>query len=155
MYLDALSPQQSAETAQEIEALGYSALWFPEAWGRESFTHAGLLLPSTSSLVVATGIANIWARDAVSTANGAKTLSAAYGGRFVLGLGVSHQPLVTRLRGHDYQNPLSTMRDFLAAMDAAPMFAEEGSTLVARVLAALGPTMLELSATAADGAHPY
>jgi probable F420-dependent oxidoreductase len=155
MYLDALSPQQSAETAQEIEALGYSALWFPEAWGRESFTHAGLLLPSTSSLVVATGIANIWARDAVSTANGAKTLSAAYGGRFVLGLGVSHQPLVTRLRGHDYQNPLSTMRDFLAAMDAAPMFAEEGSTQVARVLAALGPKMLELSATAADGAHPY
>jgi probable F420-dependent oxidoreductase len=155
MYLDALSPQRSAEVAQEIESLGYTALWIPEAWGREAFTHSGLLLSSTSSLVVATGIANIWARDAVTTANGAKTLTAACDDRFVLGLGVSHQPLVSRLRGHDYHSPLATMRDFLAAMDAAPMFADEGSTRVARVLAALGPKMLELSATQADGAHPY
>lgn len=155
MYLDALSPQRSAEVAKEIESLGYSALWIPEAWGRESFTHAGLLSSATSSLVIATGIANIWARDAVTSSNGAKTLTAAYDNRFVLGLGVSHEPLVSRLRGHDYQSPFSTMRDYLSAMDAAPMYAEEGTTRVARVLAALGPKMLELSATQADGAHPY
>lgn len=155
MTLDALSPRQSAEMAAELESLGYQALWIPEAWGREAFTNASLLLSSTSSLVVATGIANIWGRDAVTAANGAKTLTAAYGDRFVLGLGVSHEPLVKRLRGHDYVAPLRAMREFLLAMDKAPMHAEEGSTRVARVLAALGPKMLELAATLADGAHSY
>lgn len=155
MSLDALAPQASAAMAGEIEHLGYSALWLPEAWGREAFTNAGLLSSATSSLVIATGIANIWGRDAVSAVNGAKTLTAAYDERFVLGLGVSHEPLVSRLRGHDYQTPLTTMREYLVAMDAAPMFADEGSTRVARVLAALGPRMLELAATLADGAHPY
>jgi len=155
MTLDAVSPQRSAEAAQEIEALGYSALWYPEAWGREALTNAGLLLSTTSSLVVASGIANIWGRDAVAASNGAKTLSSAYDQRFVLGLGVSHAPLVERLRGHEYKTPLNAMREFLLAMDKAPMFAEEGPTRVARVLAALGPKMLELSATLADGALPY
>ncbi|MCU1363229.1 MAG: putative coenzyme F420-dependent oxidoreductase [Acidimicrobiaceae bacterium] len=155
MTLDAVPPQRSAETAREIEALGYAALWFPEAWGREALTNAGLLLSTTSTLVVASGIANIWGRDAVAASNGAKTLSAAYGHRFVLGLGVSHEPLVERLRGHRYATPLSAMREFLLAMDAAPMLADEGPTRVARVLAALGPQMLELSATLADGALSY
>jgi probable F420-dependent oxidoreductase len=155
MTLDAVSPTASVECVREIESLGYRALWFPEAWGRESFTNAGLLLSSTSSLVVATGIANIWARDAVTTANGAKTLSAAYGDRFVLGLGVSHEPLVTRMRGHHYERPLRVMDDFLLAMDGAPMMAEEGRTRVPRVIAALGPKMLELAAERTDGAHPY
>jgi probable F420-dependent oxidoreductase len=155
MTLDAVSPQRSAEMAQEIEALGYAALWFPEAWGREALTNAGLLLSTTSTLVVASGIANIWGRDAVAASNGAKTLTTAYDQRFVLGLGVSHAPLVEGLRGHEYQTPLSAMREFLLAMDKAPMFADEGQTRVARVLAALGPKMLELSATLADGALPY
>jgi len=155
LTLDALAPRQSAETAAELEALGYRALWIPEAWGRESFTNASLLLSSTTSLVVATGIANIWGRDAVTAANGAKTLTAAYDQRFVLGLGVSHEPLVQRLRGHEYAAPLSVMEEFLLAMDRAPMFAEEGATRVARVLAALGPKMLDLAANLTDGAHPY
>jgi probable F420-dependent oxidoreductase len=155
MTLDAVSPQRSAEVAQEIESLGYGALWYPEAWGREALTNAGLLLSATSTLVVASGIANIWGRDAVAASNGAKTLTAAYDQRFVLGLGVSHEPLVERLRGHEYKTPLSAMREFLLAMDKAPMFADEGQTRVARVLAALGPKMLELSATLADGALPY
>ncbi|MGA7834059.1 MAG: TIGR03620 family F420-dependent LLM class oxidoreductase [Acidimicrobiales bacterium] len=155
MTLDAVSPRESEQLAHEIEELGYPALWIPEAWGRESFTNAGLLLSSTSSLVVATGIANIWARDAVSAANGAKTLSAAYGDRFVLGLGVSHEPLVTRLRGHHYETPYRVMKEFLLAMDNAPMLAEEGSARFPRVIAALGPKMLELAAELTDGAHPY
>jgi probable F420-dependent oxidoreductase len=155
MTLDGVSPAQSDECVGEIESLGYRALWFPEAWGRESLTNAGLMLSSTSSLIVATGIANIWARDAVTTANGAKTLSAAYGDRFILGLGVSHEPLVTRLRGHHYEKPHRVMKDFLEAMDGAPMMAEEGRTRVPRVIAALGPKMLELAAELTDGAHPY
>ncbi len=86
MTLDGQSPARAAEVAGDVETMGYSALWFAEAYGREAFTHAGLLLANTSSLVVATGIANIWARDAVASANAARTLSAAYNDRFVLGL---------------------------------------------------------------------
>jgi probable F420-dependent oxidoreductase len=130
-------------------------MWIPEAWGREAFTSAALLLGSTSSFTIATGIANIWARDAVTAANAAKTLNAAFGDRFVLGLGVSHEPLVEGLRGHNYAKPLDAMRDYLVALRAAPMFAQEGDHEFATVIAALGPKMLELGATLCDGVHPY
>ena len=152
---ETLSAERSGDIAAELESLGYAAIWIPEAWGRESFTNAGLMLGATTSIVVATGIANIWARDAVSANNAAKTLNAAYGDRFVLGLGVSHRPLVERLRGHEYAAPVEAMRDYLTAMDAAPMIAPEGQLRYARVIAALGPKMLEVGATLADGVHPY
>ena len=146
---------QCGDVALELESLGFSAMWIPEAWGREAFTNAGLLLPATTNLVIATGIANIWARDAVAAANAARTLNAAYDDRFVLGLGVSHRPLVERLRGHAYASPLTAMRDYLSALDAAPMFAPEKDQPFARVIAALGPKMLELGSTLANGVHPY
>ena len=152
---EALPPGASGGLAAEVEALGYAAMWIPESWGREAFTNAGLLLSSTSTRTVATGIANIWARDAVAAVNATKTLSAAYDDRFVLGLGVSHQPLVNRLRGHDYATPVSAMRDYLTAIRAAPMLAYEGDQRVSVVIAALGPRMLELGAALADGVHPY
>jgi probable F420-dependent oxidoreductase len=152
---ETLPAGQSGEIASELEALGYAAMWIPEAWGREAFTSSSLLLSATSRIAIATGIANIWGRDAVNAANAAKTLNAAFGDRFVLGLGVSHQPLVERLRGHNYQSPLEAMREFLTAMDAAPMFAPEGQHDYARVIAALGPKMLELGATLANGVHTY
>jgi probable F420-dependent oxidoreductase len=155
MSLDSQSPGRTVEIARDIESMGYRALWVPEAMGRESFTNAAMLLAGTRSLVVATGIANIWARDAVASASAAKTLTAAYDERFVLGLGVSHEPLVQRLRGHQYETPYQVMRDYLLAMDRAPMMASEGSVTPSRVIAALGPKMLELSATQANGAHPY
>jgi probable F420-dependent oxidoreductase len=152
---ESIAADRSGDIAAELESLGYSALWLPEAWGREAFTSATLMLGATSSMIVATGIASIWARDAVATNNAAKTLNAAYGGRFVLGLGVSHRPLVERLRGHEYETPLAAMRDYLTAMDAAPMMAPEGTLRYARVIAALGPKMLEIGAALADGVHPY
>jgi probable F420-dependent oxidoreductase len=152
---ETLPAGQSGDVALEVENLGYSAMWIPEAWGRESLTSSSLLLSATSTLTIATGIANIWGRDAVSAANAAKTLNAAYTDRFVLGLGVSHQPLVERLRGHDYQSPLEVMREYLTAMDAAPMLAPEGQHTYARVVAALGPKMLKLGATLANGVHTY
>jgi probable F420-dependent oxidoreductase len=155
MTLDAKAPGESADIASAIESMGFSALWIPEAYGRESFTNSGLLLADTSSLVIATGIANIWARDAVASANAARTLTAAYDGRFVLGLGVSHEPLVKGMRGHAYETPYVAMREYLLAMDESYMLAAEGSTRSARVIAALGPKMLELAATLTDGAHPY
>jgi probable F420-dependent oxidoreductase len=155
MTHESVPPAQSGEIAHELDSLGYGALWVPEAWGREAFTSAGLLLQGTSRMVIATGIANIWGRDAVSASNAAKTLNAAYDDRFVLGLGVSHQPLVERLRGHTYDSPLRAMREYLSAMDTAPMFAPEGEQRYARVIAALGPKMLELGAALCDGVHPY
>ena len=153
--LDGVSIGDSAELAREVAALGFGTLWIPEAWGREAFTNAGQLLAASDQLVIATGIANIWARDAVAASNAAKTLASASQNRFILGLGVSHQPLVTRMRGHDYARPLAAMRDYLLAMDAAPMFALEHDVAVPRILAALGPKMLELARELSDGALTY
>jgi len=150
-----VAPTVHGGVAADLEAWGYSALWFPESWGRESLTSAALLLAATSRLTVATGITNIWGRDAVASVNAARTLNATFDDRFVLGLGVSHQPLVERLRGHEYESPLANMREYLAAMDKAPMHAQESEHSYARVIAALGPKMLALGAEMADGVHTY
>jgi probable F420-dependent oxidoreductase len=146
---------QAQAAAAEIESLGYGALWIPEAMGREALTHAGLLLAATRRLTIATGIANVWGRDAMTMAAGQKTLDEAYPGRFLLGLGVSHAPLVEGLRGHRYEKPLSFMRRYLDAMDAAPFVAAPPSRPSRRVIGALAPKMLALSAQRSDGAHPY
>jgi probable F420-dependent oxidoreductase len=146
---------KAQETARELEELGYGALWFGEALGREALSNAGLLLAATKRIVIATGIANIYARDAVAMASGQKTLAEAYANRFLLGLGVSHIPLVEQLRGHRYEKPVATMRAYLDAMDQAPYNSVPPATKPARVLAALGPKMLQLSGERANGAHPY
>lgn len=146
---------KAQETTRELEELGYGALWFGEAAGREALTNAGLLLAGSKRMVIATGIANIYARDAVAMAAGQKTLAEAYPNRFLLGLGVSHVPLVEQLRGHRYQKPVATMRAYLEAMDKAPYNSVPPATKPARVLAALGPKMLQLSGELANGAHPY
>ncbi|HYD10198.1 MAG TPA: TIGR03620 family F420-dependent LLM class oxidoreductase [Acidimicrobiales bacterium] len=143
------------DAAREIESLGYSALWLNETTGRDPFVLSSLLLSATSTLTVATGIANVYARDAMTTANAQKTLAEAHGGRFLLGLGVSSPALVEKVRGHDYGKPLTYMRAYLAAMDSARYTSVPPSEPPARVLAALGPKMLELSRDAAQGAHPY
>jgi len=143
------------EAASELEERGYGAIWFGEAVGREALTHAGLLLAATRRIVVATGIANIYARDPIAMASGQKTLAEAYPDRFVLGLGVSHVPLVEQLRGHQYDKPVPRMRAYLDAMDQAPYNSVAPTSKPMRVLAALRPKMLELAAERADGALPY
>ncbi|MBW4030009.1 MAG: TIGR03620 family F420-dependent LLM class oxidoreductase [Acidobacteria bacterium] len=150
-----VAPTVRGGVASDVESLGFAALWFPESWGRESLTSATLLLSATSTLTVATGITNIWGRDAVAAVNAARTLNATFDDRFVLGLGVSHQPLVERLRGHEYHSPLRQMREYLTAMDQAPMHAYESAQSYVRVIAALGPKMLELGSELADGVHTY
>src|SRR5215216_5335293 len=152
--LNALPAPRAREAASEIEELGYAALWFGEALGREAFTNASMLLSATSRLVVATGIANIFVRDAWVTNAAAKTIAGAHPGRFVLGLGVSHRPMV-EMRGHDYRSPLSTMRAYLKDMREAQFTAAQPEHDAPCLLAALGPKMLELSRDLADGAHPY
>ncbi|MFC4007017.1 LLM class F420-dependent oxidoreductase [Nonomuraea purpurea] len=142
------------EAAAELESLGYGALWIGETpKSKEALTHAAILLGATRRLTIATGIANIWARDATAAANGASALAEAYDGRFVLGLGVSHAPAVSA-RGHDYEKPVSAMRAYLDAMDATEY---EGPLPqpAPRLLAALRTRMLELAAERAHGAHPY
>jgi probable F420-dependent oxidoreductase len=139
----------------EIEALGYTAVWLPEAVGRDPFVAAATCLAATDRLRLATGIANIYARDPMTMAACQMTLAEAYPGRFLLGLGVSHHHLVERLRKHDYSKPRAYMQRYLEAMDSA-MFAAVGPEQnPGRVLAALGPKMLETAATQASGAHPY
>jgi probable F420-dependent oxidoreductase len=116
--LNPLPAHQAKEAVAEIEELGYAALWFGEALGREAFTNASMFLCATSGLVVATGIANIFVRDAWAMNAAAMTLAGAYPDRFVLGLGVSHRPMV-EMRGHDYSSPLSTMHSYLIDMREA------------------------------------
>jgi probable F420-dependent oxidoreductase len=154
--LDFSSADTVREVAREVESLGYRALWTGEAVGREVLTAAQLLLSASSSLVVATGIANIWARDALATAAGQLALGEAYPDRFVLGIGVSHKPLLD-VRGEDYRTPLTFMRDYLDAMDRGygNYRAVAPANRPPRLLAALGPKMLALAAERADGAHTY
>ena len=153
--LDAQPAAKAQDAARELERLGYAAIWFPESVRREALSNAGLLLAATSRIVVATGIANIYARDAMTMAAGQKTLAEAYPGRFLLGLGVSHQPNVEQVRGHVYGKPVATMRAYLEAMAKAPYQAVEPPEKPTTVLAALGPNMLTLAAEQTSGAHPY
>jgi probable F420-dependent oxidoreductase len=153
--LQRLSAADAGAAARELEALGYRVAWIPETLGnKEVFSHAAILLAATTRLVVASGIANIHARDPMAMANGARALGEAYPGRFVLGVGVSHAPSVT-VRGGSYGRPVETMRAYLDAMDAAQYGGPEPVPPVPLVLAALGPRMLELAAERADGAHSY
>ena len=152
--LGLVGADEARRAAAAIETLGYGVAWVGEADGREALTHAGLLLEATDELVVATGIANIWARDAQAMINAARTLAEAHGGRFVLGIGASHTPLVAR-RGHDYARPYSAMRDYLDAMGRAVYTSPPPAREPEVVLAALGPRMLRLAAERAQGAHTF
>lgn len=141
--------------AQKAEQLGYAAIWIPEAVGRDPFVTLSVLAPETGSICLATGIANIYARDAMAMHAVRQALDELSGGRLILGLGVSHAELVSGLRHHDYGKPLSTMRNYLEAMTesfyAGPQPAQQGLM----VLAALREKMLGLAGEKADGAHPY
>jgi probable F420-dependent oxidoreductase len=141
------------EVALEMEKLGYGTLWFGESMAREAFAQAAIFLSATSSLVVASGIANIWVRDPMAMAAGGRALAEAWPDRFILGLGVSHAPMVTS-RGHDYARPVSAMREYLDQIGQAPWRGPD-APLPPIVLAALGPRMVALSAERAAGAYPY
>lgn len=153
--LDLVPSGQAAEHVSELDELGFGAVWVPEAVGREAFTSASLLLRGGDDIVVATGIASIYGRDAMTAGAAHRTLTEAYPDRFLLGLGVSHQPMVEGVRGHDYSKPYSAMRAYLDGMDSTMFFAAAPTTEPERVLAALGPKMLELARDRATGAHPY
>lgn len=132
---------RSREAAAELDELGYGAIWIG---GSPSVARAETVLAATKRLTVATGILNIWQHEAADVAVQAKAANEKHQGRFLLGLGASHGPIVK-----NYSKPYSAMKAFVAGLDAA------GHPKQERVLAALGPKMLELSANEAAGAHPY
>lgn len=154
-WLDAMSAEEAADFAGRLEDWGYTALWVPEAVGRDPFTLLGFLAARTRTLRLATGIANIYARDAMTMRAIRETLAEASGGRAVLGLGVSHAHLVTGVRGHDYRKPVSTMRAYLEAMEKALYVGKAPEEPAPIVLAALRPKMLGLAKEKTAGAHPY
>ena len=155
--LERMTAADEGRLAQEVESLGFKALWIPESLGsKEIFAHASILLAATKTLIVASGIANIWARDPVAMANGARTLQEAYADRFLCGIGVSHKPTIDARLGGGYERPLARMRGYLDAMDKAPYVGpNRKDPPPPRVLAALGPQMLRLAAERSLGAHPY
>ena len=153
--LDLQPAAKAQETAAELESLGYPSIWLPEAVGREALVNSALLLSATDQMVVATGVASIWGHDAMTMAAGQLTLSEAFPDRFLLGLGVSHQPMVDFVRGQHYDKPLSKMREYLDAMDKAIYLSPRPESEPRRMLAALGPKMLRLAADRALGAHSY
>ena len=148
---DRLDGPQLAALMARIEAQGYSAFWYPESRGYESLSLAGFLLGASKRLVIGSSIANIYARDALASRRGMMTLNSLYGDRFILGLGVSHQPSVEGLRGHRYEKPLPAMRAYLDALQGQ----EPGATDWPVMIAALGPLMLKLTAARTKGALPY
>jgi probable F420-dependent oxidoreductase len=155
LSMDSMTAAAAAAFAKRVEEWGYAALWIPESRGRNALVHSSWLLASTRRLVVATGIANIYARDPMAMANGQRGLNEQSDGRFLLGVGVSHRPMVQGLRGHTYGKPVATMRTYLQAMHDAPYQAPMPSENPLTIVAALGPRMMALSSELADGAHPY
>lgn len=154
-WLDSVDFNGAIAMAQRVEQLGYSALWVPEAVGRDPFVNLAVIAPHTQKLYLATGIANIYARDAMAMTAARNSLNELTDGRLILGLGVSHPEMVSGFRHHDYGKPVSTMRHYLQEMEQA-LYAgppPKGNGLL--MLAALRKNMLGLAAEQADGAHPY
>lgn len=154
MFCDALPADETRELARRIEGLGYSALWIPDTVGRDPFVSSSTMLQATENLILATGIANMFMRHPGAMKQASMSIAEASGDRFLLGIGVSHQPMVEGVRGLDYSKPLTAMKNYLAGMDSSPYNGAE-ATMPPVVVAALGPKMLGLSRDAAQGAHPY
>jgi probable F420-dependent oxidoreductase len=152
---DAMTASEAAAFAMRVERWGYGALWVPEGLGRDPLVHAAWLLANTSTLVIASGVANIYARDGQTMAAAQQALNEQSNNRFLLGIGVSHLQLVEGLRGHRYGKPIDTMRSYLEAMSRATYQSPAPSERPLTVLAALGPKMLALARDRVDGAHPF
>lgn len=153
-HLDSLAAPDAISYVRRAEALGYGTLWVPETVGREPFALLGLLAGATSSINLGTSIVGIWGHDAQTTRMAAMTLAESSGGRFALGLGVSHPHLAGKLRGHRYERPLTRMREFLEAY-AAAVYRGPGNEAPPVFIAALRDRMTDLAATHAQGCLPY
>ncbi|WP_036437316.1 TIGR03620 family F420-dependent LLM class oxidoreductase [Mycobacterium sp. URHB0044] len=157
MAFDTVTWKETQQALESLEQQGWGTVWLPEAFGREALSLSALSLSATSTITIATGIANIWGRDAQSMASAQRSLSEAFPDRFMLGIGISH-PLVATARGGDYggnTGPLESMRAYLDAMDAAHYVGVSPPSMSAPILAALGPKMIALAGERGAGAHTY
>jgi probable F420-dependent oxidoreductase len=153
-FTDTMAPNEFVDYALRLEDLGYDALWLPDLFGREIFVLAGHILANTTRLRVATGIANVYARDPMSAGQAARTLGELHDGRFILGLGVSH-PQVAEMRGQEWVPPVKKLSAYLAGIAAAPVRSPKPSRVAPIYIAAHGPKLLALAAKSADGANTY
>lgn len=149
--IDLLDGAELARFIAHVEGLGYDALWYPEARGYESMSIASFMLAHSKKLKIGSSIANIYARDAYTARRALIGLDRLYEGRFILGLGVSHVPMVETLRGHQYEKPVPAMRAYLDRLTHEQGDANEWPLAIA----ALGPLMLKLAAERTRGALPY
>jgi probable F420-dependent oxidoreductase len=143
-------PAAARDAAAELEGLGYTALWVPDVGG-DVFGAVANLLGATTAATIATGILTLWMHEPAETAEQYAALTKEHGDRFLVGIGVSHAPLIDMAEAGRYRQPLARTREYLDGIDATatPVPQER------RVLAALGPKMLELARTRAGGTHPY
>jgi probable F420-dependent oxidoreductase len=148
-------PDEERAALRRIEALGYGSVWTGEGvGGKEAFSHQAVMLAATERIVTGTGIATVWLRHPLAMLGAAHTLGVTFPGRFLLGIGISHGPLV-EMTGQRYEQPLARMASYLDDMNAAAASSPGPPTPVPCLLAALGPQMLALARDEADGAHPY
>jgi probable F420-dependent oxidoreductase len=150
---DSMTGNQIAGFVRKLEALGYGSFWFPEAFGRDPFALAAHILSVTDRLVVGTGIANVWKREPIAMIGAARTIAELFPDRFILGIGISHAPMMAQL-GITYAKPVAYMRDYLARMKAAPYTAPRPKFDPPIVIAALMPKMLKLAAAETNGTFP-
>jgi len=153
-FTDALEAKALEAFALRLEELGYQALWVPEFVGREPFATASFVLAKTTRLEVATGIANVYARDAIVTAQARQALAELSGGRFILGLGVSH-PQMAEAHGLEWVPPVRKMRDYLDTLEKTVVQAPEPATPAPIWISAHAPGLLKLAAARADAANTY
>ena len=153
-FADGLASADLLDFVQRLEGLGYETAWIPEFFGREPYSTVAYLLGKTNRIQIATGIANVYARDAIVTAQHRHGLAELSGGRFVLGLGVSHPPMA-EAHGVPWQSPLKKMREYLDVLEAFKVQAPKPQTPAPLWMSAHGPKLLGLAAERADGANTY
>lgn len=153
--VNVMTAADSAAFARRVEKWRYGALWVPEVTARDPFVTSSWLLANTTTLNLATGIASIYSRDSFAAINSQYALAEQSGGRFLLGLGVSHGPFVEGVLGHKFEKPAPQMKRYLETMARMKYMGPQPIEKPKTVVGALGPKMLEIAATLADGAHPY
>lgn len=153
--VNVMTAADSAAFARRVEKWRYGALWVPEVTARDPFVTSSWLLANTTTLNLATGIASIYSRDSFAAINSQYALAEQSGGRFLLGLGVSHGPFVEGVLGHKFEKPAPQMKRYLETMARMKYMGPQPIEKPKTVVGALGPKMLAIAATLADGAHPY
>ena len=129
--LDKLSGSQIPPFLTLLERLNYDVLWYPESRGYESLSLASFLLGNSTKLKIGSSIASIYARDAFAARRGMLSLNSLYRDRFILGLGVSHAPMVQGVRGHTYAKPVAAMRAYLEGITKDQSRSEEWPIAIA------------------------